>query len=274
MNSRREFLSKALAVGSFLGVGQLALRNSVSAVGNLPSLKGRKVLFTYGGWDGHEPQKYAEFLAPWMKGEGAEVILSTSLDSYTDKALMDSIDLVVQIFTMSQISKEQEAGLIAAVEKNGTGMAGWHGGLCDAFRQNVDYQFMTGGQWVAHPGGYVDYQVNIVDHTDEITKGLRDFPMKSEQYYMHVDPNVKVLATTKFNGKVNYWIDGCVIPVTWKKMHGKGRIFYTSVGHNLDHIAEKPDAMEMLKRGIRWASASKYEPAEKWLSPIYGRRKD
>ena len=93
--------------------------------------------------------------------------------------------------------------------------------------------------------------------------------MTSEQYYMHVDPNVKVLATTRFNGKINSWIEGSLMPVTWKKMHGKGRIFYTSIGHSLDHIVNVPDAMEMLKRGIRWASASKYEPAEKWLNPIY-----
>lgn len=272
MNTRREFLSKLLTAGPALGLSHLADGKEIhSGPTNLPSLKGRKILFTYGGWDGHEPQKYVDFLTPWMKSEGAEVQVSGSLDPYTDKTLMDSIDLVIQIFTMSQISKEQEAGLIAAVEKNGTGMAGWHGGMCDAFRQNVDYQFMTGGQWVAHPGGYVDYQVNIVDHKDEVTKGLKDFAMKSEQYYMHVDPNVKVLATTRFNGNIDYWIDGCVMPVTWKKMHGKGRIFYTSVGHNLGHIIDKPDAVEMLKRGIRWASASKYEPREKWLSPIYAK---
>ncbi len=208
-----------------------------------------------------------------MKSEGAEVRQFNSLDPYSDKALMDSIDLVVQIFTMSTITKEQEAGLLTAIEKNGTGMAGWHGGMCDAFRQNEAYRYMTGGSWVAHPGGYVDYEVNIVDHKDNVTQRLKDFAMKSEQYYMHVDPNVKVLATTRFNGNINSWIDGCVMPVTWKKMHGKGRIFYTSIGHNLSHIVDKPDAMEMLKRGIRWASASKYEPAEKWLSPIYSRLK-
>jgi len=145
--------------------------------------------------------------------------------------------------------------------------------MCDAFRQNEAYRYMTGGSWVAHPGGYVDYEVNIVDHKDEVTKGLKDFSMKSEQYYMHVDPNVKVLATTRFNGNINSWIDGCVMPVTWKKMHGKGRIYFTSIGHNLAHIIDKPDAMEMLKRGIRWASASKYEPIEKWLSPIYAKLK-
>jgi hypothetical protein len=130
---------------------------------------------------------------------------------------------------------------------------------------------MVGGHWVAHPGGVIDYTVQITDHADEVTKGLKDFAMHSEQYYMHIDPNTKVLATTKFNGKIDSWIDGCVIPVTWKKMYGKGRIFYTSVGHNLDHITTVPDAIEMVKRGIKWASASKYLPAEKWMKPVYAK---
>ncbi len=270
MNSRRDFIAKTLALSAVAGL-TIETEAKETSTRAIPSLKGRKVLFTFGGWDGHEPQKYVDFMVPWLKGEGAEVVTSPNLEPYSDKALMDTIDLVIQIFTMSSITKEQEAGLIAAIEKNGTGMAGWHGGMCDSFRNNVDYQYMTGGQWVAHPGGYVDYEVNIVDHKDEVSKGLKDFAMNSEQYYMHVDPNVKVLATTRFNGKVHYWIDGCVMPVAWKKFHGKGRIFYTSIGHNLAHISEKPDAMELLKRGIRWASASKYEPTEKWVSPVYGK---
>ena len=265
MSSRREFLGKALGVAAVAGIETTASGSSKA----LPSLKGRKVLFTYGGWNGHEPQKYFDYMVPWLKEEGAEVVTSPNLDPYTDATLMNSIDLVLQIFTMSTITKEQEKGLLEAVIKNGTGMAGWHGGICDAFRNNPDYQYMTGGQWVAHPGDVIDYEVNIIDQKDEVTKGLKDFPMKSEQYYMHVDPNVKVLATTKFNGNIHSWIDGCVMPVTWKKMHGKGRIFYTSVGHNLAHILEQPNAIEMLKRGIRWASASKYEPAEQWRNPIY-----
>jgi type 1 glutamine amidotransferase len=274
MNSRRDFLTKALALGAVAGIPVSAFgKEEFEIQAGLPSLKARKVLFIYGGWDGHEPQKFADFMSPWLKSEGAEVQVFNSLEPYADKTLMDSIDLVIQIYTMSTITKEQETGLLSAIEKNGTGMAGWHGGMCDAFRQNEAYRYMTGGSWVAHPGGVVDYEVNIVDHKDEVTKGLKDFAMKSEQYYMHVDPNVKVLATTRFNGNINSWIDGCVMPVTWKKMHGKGRIFYTSVGHNLAHIIDKPDAMDMLKRGIRWASASKYEPAEKWLSPIYAKLK-
>lgn len=270
-NSRRDFLNKAMALGTVaVALPNLATSRPASETTNaLPSLKGRKVLFTYGGWDGHEPQKYVDYLTPWMKEEGAEVVTSPNLDPYSDKPLMASIDLVLQIFTMSQITKEQEAGLLEAVKVNGTGMAGWHGGMCDSFRNNVEYQFMTGGQWVSHPGGVIDYEVSVIDQKDEVTKGLKGFPMKSEQYYMHIDPNVKVLATTKFNGKICDWIDGAVIPVTWKKSYGKGRIFYTSVGHNLQHILDHPDAIEMLKRGIKWASASKTEGPEKWMNPVY-----
>src|SRR6185369_2784517 len=151
MNSRRDFLTKALALGAVAGIpvstfGKEEEQNQAS----LPSLKGRKVLFTYGGWDGHEPQKYVDFFTPWLKSEGAEVQTSNTLDPYADKALMDTIDLVLQIVTMSTITKEQEAGLLAAIEKNGTGMAGWHGGMCDSFRQNEAYRYMTGGSWVSH----------------------------------------------------------------------------------------------------------------------------
>ncbi|CAN5463420.1 ThuA domain-containing protein [soil metagenome] len=286
MNSRREFLSKAIALGSIAalplsGMGMSGIE-SPDPVIPLPSLKGRKVLFTYGGWDGHEPTKFAGYFIPWLTSEGAEVQSFTTLDCYTDKGLMDDTDLVVQLYTMSKITKDQERGLLEAIGRNGTAMAGWHGGMGDSFRDNPDYQFMVGGQWVSHPGGIIDYDVKIINHTDEVTKGLKDFSMRSEQYYMHIDPNVKVLATTKFLGnikadEINTWvpdfsfINGTVIPVTWKKMYGKGRVFYTSLGHNLQHVIDQPEALEMMKRGIKWASASKYEPVEKWLNPVYGK---
>lgn len=265
-------MAKAAALGALAAFPFSMDAKPKASTKALPELKGRKVLFVYGGWDGHEPGKYKEYLGTWLESEGAKVTFSDSLEIYTDESVMSEIDLVLQIYTMSQITNEQEKGLLAAIQ-SGVGLAGWHGGLCDAFRTNVDYQFMTGGQWVAHPGGVIGYRVNVTDHDDEITAGLNDFDMQSEQYYMHIDPNVKVLATTRFNGEINSWIDGCVIPVTWKKMFGKGRVFYTSVGHNLQHITSVPDAIEMLKRGIRWASASKYEAPEEWVNPAYGRKK-
>ena len=85
---------------------------------------------------------------------------------------------------------------------------------------------------------------------------------------MHVDPNVKVLATTTFSGEHAEWIDGATMPVVWKKTYGKGRVFYTSLGHVAKDF-DVPEALEILKRGIRWAALSKYEPKEEWLSPVY-----
>ena len=221
-----------------------------------PSLKGKKILFVWGGWDGHEPKQSIDIFATWMRSEGADVTVSATLDAYLDTSLMNSLDLVVQIWTMGKITNEQEAGLLNAV-KNGTGLAGWHGGTGDSFRENVNYQFMVGGQWVAHPGGVIDYRVNIKDHKDPVTAGLKDFNMHSEQYYMHVDPNVKVLATTTFTGEHAPWIDGNVMPVCWKKYYGKGRVFYSSLGHVMADF-NVPEALEIEKRGIRWASESKY----------------
>ena len=128
---------------------------------------------------------------------------------------------------MGTITREQEAGLLNAI-KGGVGVAGWHGGMGDAFRNNTEYQWMVGGQWVAHPGGVIDYRVNIINHTDPITAGLDDFAMHSEQYYLHVDPSNEVLATTTFDRPEAPWAQGCVMPVVWKRMWGAGRVFYSS----------------------------------------------
>jgi uncharacterized protein len=231
------------------------------------SLQGKKVLFVWGGWHGHEPEKCRDIFVPWMESEGAEVIVSDSLGAYTNEELMGSVDLIVQIWTMGEISKEQEEGLLKAV-KNGVGIAGWHGGLGDSFRNNVKYQFMVGGQWVAHPGGVIDYSVDVTGIKDEITRGIKSFDMHSEQYYMHVDPNVKVLATTTFTGDHAPWIEGAVMPVVWKKSYGEGRVFYNSLGHVAADF-DVPEALEMMQRGIRWAAVSKYEEMEAWMSPVY-----
>ena len=213
--------------------------------------KKKNILFVYGGWEGHEPEKMRDLIVPWLESEGHNVTVSPSLDSYLDKKLMKKLDLILQIYTMSEITKDQEKGLLKAVKDRGVSLAGWHGGLGDAFRQNVEYQFMVGGQWVSHPGGIVDYTVNILDHEDPITKGLKDFKIKSEQYYMHVDPINKVLATTTFTDKHAYWIDGVTMPVIWKKQYGKGKVFYTSLGHTRD-VFDIPEAWTILKRGINW----------------------
>ncbi|MDR0422907.1 MAG: ThuA domain-containing protein [Proteiniphilum sp.] len=231
------------------------------------ALQGRKVLYVYGGWEGHEPEKCRDLFVPWLRAEGAEVTVSDRLDCYEDAALMADVDLIIQHFTQGEISGAQERGLREAVRR-GAGLAGWHGGTGDSFRNNVDFQYMIGGQWVAHPGGVITYTVRITDADDPVTKGLSDFGMKSEQYYMHIDPNTKVLATTTFSGEHDFWIEGAVIPVVWKKQYGKGRVFYSSLGHVASDF-DVPEALEIMKRGIRWAAESVEKGAESWLVPAY-----
>ena len=212
----------------------------------------KSMLFVWGGWGGHEPKQCVDIFAPIMRAEGYQVDIYDNLDVYLDVDKLKGYDLISQVWTMGQIGKEQLKGLLAAVE-GGVGFAGWHGGSGDSFRQETDYQFMVGGQWVAHPGGVIDYRVNITNHTDPITAGLEDFDMHSEQYYMHVDPSNEVLATTTFKGDHAPWIDGTVMPVVWKRAYGQARIFYCSLGHVAVDF-EVPQAREIVRRGMLWAT--------------------
>ena len=214
----------------------------------------KKALMVWGGWDGHEPKQCVDLFAPLLEAVGFEVEISDTLDAYLDAEKMTAYDLISQTYTMSNITAEQVRGLLGAVE-NGTGFGGWHGGMADAFRESVEYQFMAGGQWVAHPGNIIDYTVHITNHDDPITAGLDDFDMHSEQYYLHVDPSNKVLATTTFDGTYHDWIDGVIMPVVWKRRWGKGRVFYCSLGHVAGDF-DVPQAREIVRRGLIWAGGS------------------
>ncbi|GAB4560720.1 MAG: ThuA domain-containing protein [Anaerolineae bacterium] len=212
----------------------------------------KSALFVWGGWEGHEPKQCVDIFAPWLRDQGYEVEIADTLDVYLNTEKMRSLDLIVPVWTMGTITREQEQGLLEAI-KSGVGIAGWHGGMADSFRNNTEYQFMVGGQWVAHPGGIIDYEVNIVKHDDPIVAGLSDFKMHSEQYYMHVDPSNEVLATTTFSGEYAPWIEGTVMPVAWKRRYGQGKVFYCSLGH----VARDFDVVEartIVQRGMLWAS--------------------
>ncbi len=278
MITRRSFITKSAAAAAAAVIAPSVLgRDKKSSVSPAAEsvLSGKRVLYVWGGWMGHDPDKCRDLFVPWLESEGAKVVVSDNLDAYINNDLKKDFDLIVQAWTQGTINRKQESALLSAVKETGVGLAGWHGGTGDSFRNNVEYQFMVGGQWVAHPGNVIDYTVNIVDQKDPVTKGLKDFAMHSEQYFVHVDPNVKVLATTTFTDKAASWIGGNIIPVVWKKAYGTGRVFYSSLGHVVGDF-NVPEALEITKRGIRWAAMSKFEPMEAWHQPAYkdhGKRK-
>ncbi|TVR51711.1 MAG: ThuA domain-containing protein [Puniceicoccaceae bacterium] len=212
----------------------------------------KKALMVWGGWDGHEPKLCVDLFAPLLEAKGYTVDISDTLAAYADAERMKDLDLIVPVWTMDSLPKESEKGLLEAV-KAGTGIAGWHGGMADSFRQSTEYQFMVGGQWVSHPDNIKRYTVNITNHEDPITKGIPDFEMNSEQYYMHVDPSNEVLATTTFQTESAPWVNGTVMPVVWKRRWGEGRVFYSSLGHVRKDF-DVPEAREIQMRGFLWAS--------------------
>ncbi len=206
-----------------------------------------EALIIYGGWQGHQPAEVARLLGDALSARGFSVHLADTLDAFCDAALMRRVRLIIPIWTMGTITAEQLSPLLQAV-RSGAGLAGCHGGMCDAFRNEPEYQFMTGGQWVAHPGGDGRYYRVHLLHPSPVTDGLDDFEVRTEQYYMHVDPAVRVHAITTFDD-----YDGVIMPVVWTKLYGRGRVFYCSLGHQADVVA-LPPVLAMMTRGMCWAA--------------------
>jgi type 1 glutamine amidotransferase len=211
----------------------------------------REALIVWGGWALHEPEQCAGLVARALEDEGFTVYVEDTTEAFADPAIRD-MNLIVPICTMWHIEKEELDNLIAAV-KGGVGLGGFHGGMGDAFRESIEYQFMCGGQLVAHPGNFIDYRVNVTRPDDPIVAGIADFDHHSEQYYMHVDPAIEVLATTTFDGTHAPWAAGVVMPVVWKKTYGAGRVFYSALGHDAAEVA-LPHVATILRRGLLWAA--------------------
>lgn len=218
----------------------------------------RKALIVWGGWDGHQPREVAELFQSILGAEGFQVTVSDTLDAFRDHDL-NALSLIVPVWTMGEIRPEQRDPVVVAVRDHGVGLAGCHGGMCDSFRADTEWQFMTGGQWVAHPGNDgVNYTVNIRDTEHEITAGLPDFQVASEQYYLHVDPGIHVLATTQFphpGVEGPHTQNPCAMPQVWTKMYGRGRVFYNALGHQRD-VLEAEIPRELMRRGFLWAARS------------------
>jgi type 1 glutamine amidotransferase len=214
----------------------------------------KKILILHGGWAGHEPGPCAELFKDQLSRRGFTVDTADTLDALTAASGLSTYSAIVPIWTMGTISKEQEKALSTAV-LGGVGLAGFHGGMGDSFRGSIEYQWMVGGQFLAHPDNFKNYRVEIIQRDDPIMAGCADFDVHTEQYYMMIDPGVEVLATTKFGESASApWTRGVVMPVVWKKSFGAGRIFYSALGHSAKEFTEVPMQLEITLRGIAWAA--------------------
>ncbi len=207
----------------------------------------KTAMFVWGGWEGHMPKRCVDLFAPWLTEQGFNVEVTDTLAVYDDAAKLRALSLIVPVWTLGTLTGEQAKNLCDAVA-GGVGLVGWHGGLADAFRSNTEFQFMVGGQFVAHPGDLLPaWDVRIVDREHEITKGLPDFTMRdTERYYLHVDPSNRVLAVTRLD-------EGFDMPVVWTRTWGRGRVAYASFGHTHKDF-DVPEAREIVQRSMLWAA--------------------
>lgn len=219
----------------------------------------KKALLFQGGWDGHQPKEVSARFARILTESGFQAEVVDTLEPLADLEKLMALDLIVPCWTMGEIPHEYVQNVSKAVGA-GVGLAGCHGGMCDAFRQDTEWQFMTGGQWVSHPGGDgISYTVHICHGSSPIVEGLEDFEVCSEHYYLHIDPAVEVLATTRFPVVPYYHIANKPVemPVAWTKFWGNGRVFYNSLGHHDDVFEKFPMAEELMRRGMLWAAQGK-----------------
>lgn len=229
----------------------------------------RKALIFYGGWDGHEPEKVSARFAAMLEKHGFKVDRVAGTDCLADRKKLMKYDLIVPCFTGGEIPRDCSKNVSYAVS-HGVGMAGCHGGMCDSFRKDTEWQFITGGQWVSHPGGDgVNYTVNIRRGSSPLIEGIEDFPVCSEQYYLHVDPSIEVLATTRFPLVTFYHASNKPVdmPVVWTKFWGIGRVFYCSLGHHDNVFDNSPSAAVLMERGMLWAADSKKAAKKQGIDP-------
>ena len=229
----------------------------------------RKALILRGGWDGHEPVLISERFKKFLESENFEVIIEENLEVLQDLSRLKDFDLFVPVWTMCEENLPRlYFEPFAEAIGSGVGFAGCHGGMCDAFRNNVLWQFVTGANWVAHPGcDGVKHHINIISKSNPLVEGIKSFDVSSEQYYLHTDAANEVLATTRFptekwyhsaNGEVD-------VPQVWTRRWGHGRVFYNALGHH-DDVFNIPEAWELMKRGLLWAAEGKRIAVEKGLS--------
>ncbi|BBH69437.1 hypothetical protein ACTI_61220 [Actinoplanes sp. OR16] len=207
----------------------------------------RRALFVRGGWAGHSPY---ECCGIFEKGSSEfDVEVSDSLEVYES---LPDVDLIVHCWTHGNLTDAQEEGLVSAVQR-GAGFAGWHGGVLAFGYENSRYQYMIGGRFLFHPGGFTPHRIDIAGE-HEIVAGIEGYDVCTEQYYCHFDPTNEVHATTTFAG-----VDeapetaGVVMPVVWTRTFGAGRVFVNTLGHSPEDLL-LPPTRTITERGLRWAA--------------------
>jgi len=211
----------------------------------------KTALIVWGGLELHEPEAGAQIVKRMLEKAGFAVTVSNDYESLGGPDV-GSFDLIVPQVTGGELSRDASIALCAAIEA-GTGFAAFHHGMATSFPGNARFRFLAGCTFATHLGDIITHRVDPKRSDDPVMAGLASFEHTSEQYYMHVDPTVDVLATTTFSGEHAFWKKGAEMPVVFKSRYGNGRVFYTALGHKPAEL-DNPSIATILERGLLWAA--------------------
>jgi type 1 glutamine amidotransferase len=224
----------------------------------------RRALVVRGGWEGHQPVTCTDRFRPFLAEHGYEVAVAEDLAVYEDADRLAGTDLVVQCWSIGELTEKQAHGLAAAV-RAGTGFAGWHGGIVAAF-DTLAYLHLTGGRFVYHPPGFVAHELTVVPGRERhpIMAGIGTVRLVTEKYWVLTDPLCDVLATVTFppdhpgddpHGDTTAWRREVTVPAVWTRQWGTGRVFVSTVGHRPEDL-DVPEIRTLTGRGLLWAARS------------------
>jgi len=119
---------------------------------------------------------------------------------------------------------------------------------CAAFREfSDDFVKLAGRTWDFKSSKHsklVEFGVEIVDHEHPITKELHSFKTVDELYYdLGGETPIRVLATARFDGDDH--------PIAFVLTCGKGRVFHSPLGHNVEALSA---AAKLFRRGTAWVA--------------------
>jgi type 1 glutamine amidotransferase len=127
---------------------------------------------------------------------------------------------------------------------------------------------MTGGTWVQGTGhaprGF--FKVRFTDRAHPIAAGMpEEFDANDELYHrLKMGPNVHVLATA-FDDPARGGV-GPDVPVLWTINYGSGRMFHTTLGHDVSAM-NLPGFIASFTRGVEWAATGAVAPAAPAAEP-------
>lgn len=153
------------------------------------------------------------------------------------------------------ISDGQKADLLGFV-RAGKGFGGSHS-AADTFYKWREYGELIGAYFAGHPSGYQQIRVLVEDNNHPATRHLgKEFAIKDE-IYQYRDPKgakgltIRPLMRIDMKSTKNLWRKDENNPLAWSKDYGKGRVFYTALGH-AEHVWADPRYQQHVLGALRY----------------------